>query len=167
MPLLPADQITLSDAERAALESIVRAHTTAKQIALRAQIILHADDGVGVRATMRELGTWDNIVRRWRKRWQTRIHEQQIVQRLADEPRSGKPPIITPEQICRIVALACEPPSRDGGPPISHWSLPALASEAVRRGIIETISPASIGRILKTSRPQAASEPLLAECKAG
>jgi transposase len=167
MPLLPADQITLSDAERGTLEAIARAHTTAKQIALRAQIILLADEGVGIRETMRRLGTWDNIVRRWRKRWRARVHESQIVQRLPDEPRSGKPSSITPEQICRIVALACQPPILDEGPPISHWSLSALAAEAVRRGIIETISAASIGRILKRSRPQASPEPLLAHPKAG
>ena len=57
MPLLPADQIILCVTEREALETIVRAHTTAKQIALRAQIILLADEGVGVRETMRRLGT--------------------------------------------------------------------------------------------------------------
>ncbi len=167
MPLLPADQITLSNTEREALKTIVRAHTTAKQIALRAQIILLADECVGVRETMRRLGTWDNIVRRWRKRWLVRIHEPEIIPRLVDEPRSGKPASITPEQTCQIVALACEPPSKDEGPPITHWSLPALACEAVRRGIIETISPGSVGRILKRNRPQAAPEPLLAERKAG
>ena len=167
MPLLPADQITLPDAEKGILEAIVRAHTTAKQIALRAQIILLADEGVGVRETMRRLGTWDNIVRRWRKRWRARVHETRIVQRLADEPRPGKPPTITPEQICRIVALACQPPDLDGGPPLTHWSYSALVAEAVRRGIIETISPASVGRILRRSRPQAAPQPLLAQPKAG
>ncbi|MCP5038175.1 MAG: helix-turn-helix domain-containing protein, partial [Rhodobacteraceae bacterium] len=112
---------------------------------------------------MRRLGTWDNIVRRWRKRWLARNHEPEIIPRLVDEPRSGKPASITPEQTCQIVALACEPPSKDDGPPITQRSLPALGCEAVRRGIIETISPGSVGRILKRNRPQAAPEPLLAE----
>ncbi len=149
MPLLPADQIILCVTEREALETIVRAHTTARQNALRAQIILLADEGVGVRETMRRPGTWDNIVRRWHKRWLARIHEPQIIARLCDEQRSGKPATITPEQTCQIVALACAPPSKDDGPPITHWSLSALACEAVRRGIVETISLGSLGRILK------------------
>ncbi len=134
MPLQEADQIALSDTERATLEAIVRAHTTAKQIALRAQIILLADEGMGVRETMRHLGTWDNIVRRWRKRWLARIHKPEIIQCLADEPRSGKPATITPEQTCQIVALACEPPSKDDGPPITHWSL--LARRSLERKFI-------------------------------
>jgi len=48
---------------------------------------------------------------------------------------------ITAEQICAIIALACELPS-DSGHPITHWSQQAVADEAVRRGIIETITGA-------------------------
>ncbi len=84
MPLLPADPITLSDEERKALQTIVRVHTSARQIVLRAQIILLADEDVGVRETMRRLGTWDNMVRRWRKRWRARSNEPEIVPRLAE-----------------------------------------------------------------------------------
>jgi len=149
MPLLPADQITLSAAERESLQSLVRAHTTPQQIARRAQIVLLANEGVGVNETMRRLGTWDNMVRRWRKRWCSRPQDADISERLADEPRPGKPAKFTPRQICRIVALACRPPDEDDGPPISQWSRKDLADEAIRQGIVDKISQRSVGRFLK------------------
>jgi hypothetical protein len=46
------------------------------------------------------------------------------------------------------VALACEPPDASGVP-ITHWSQSALAREAIKRGLVETISHGSIGRFLK------------------
>ena len=67
-----------------------------------------------------------------------------------DAPRSGAPPTITPEQTCAIVALACERPDA-GGVPLSQWSASDLAREAVRRGIVTSISPRSVGRFLKES----------------
>ena len=69
-------------------------------------------------------------------------------ERLKDAARRGAPARIAPEQICAIVALACERPE-DVGVPLSHWSASDLAREAVRRGIIDTISPRSVGRFFK------------------
>jgi putative transposase len=54
------------------------------------------------------------------------------------------------EQVVQIVALACENPEASGYP-VSHWSPRELATEAVKRGIVEKISPRSIGRFLKRS----------------
>jgi hypothetical protein len=68
--------------------------------------------------------------------------------RLADEPRPGAPATFTPEQICSIVALACEPPEKSELP-LSHWSQSELAREAVRRGFVGSISHGSVGRFLK------------------
>jgi len=86
-------------------------------------------------------------------------------ERLADAPRSGAPATITAEQTCAIVALACERP-QDSGVPLSHWSAGDLAREAMRRGIVKSISPRSVGRFLKRIRPQAASRPPLAHAQA-
>jgi putative transposase len=71
-----------------------------------------------------------------------------VAARLADAPRSGTPARITPEQVARIVALACEAPSASGRP-ISQWSTTELAAEIMRRGIVDTISPRHAARILK------------------
>ena len=68
--------------------------------------------------------------------------------RLADAERPGAPATFTPEQVCAIMALACEPPE-ESNLPLSHWSQSELAREAVRRGIVENISHGSVGRFLK------------------
>ena len=70
------------------------------------------------------------------------------------DPRRGfcrrhdaPPPKFTPEEITGIIALACESPA-DSGLPVSHWTPPELAREAVRRGIVESISPRQVDRFL-------------------
>jgi hypothetical protein len=71
-----------------------------------------------------------------------------VVVRLSDAPRSGAPATFTPEQVCAIIALACEPPE-NSNLPLSRWSQSELAREAVRRGIVDSISHGSVGRFLK------------------
>jgi putative transposase len=67
---------------------------------------------------------------------------------LSDNPRSGCPATFAPEQIARIIAVACEPPA-DSGRPVTHWSPTELAEEVVARGIVPSISVRHIGRFLK------------------
>ena len=71
----------------------------------------------------------------------------------------------TPEQICQIMALACEEDPERLDVPISQWSQSELAGQAVNRGIVTSISHGSVGRLLKSSE-QAASQPLLADAQA-
>ena len=127
--------------------SWTRAHSTPQQLALRAQIVLLAANGIGNRDSARRLGVTVQTVRCWRRRWSGEP-DLALVGRLADAPRPGTPPTFTPEQICAILALACEPPE-GSGVPITHWSQSALAREAIKRGLVETISHGSIGRFLK------------------
>ena len=64
-----------------------------------------------------------------------------------DDDRCGAPPTFTPEQIAAIIALACEHSSQSGVP-VSHWTPPELAREAIKRGIVESISPRQVDRFL-------------------
>jgi len=70
-------------------------------------------------------------------------------------------PRLSPEQVCQIIALACEQPGGSGRP-ISQWSHRELADEIVRRGITDRISPRHASRLLKSSRPAAAPRPIMA-----
>ena len=80
----------------------------------------------------------------WRRRWvalkQIPLEEMNVAKRLADAPRPGAVPRLSPEQVCHILALACEQPSGSGRP-ISQWSHRELADEIVRRGITDRIWP--------------------------
>jgi len=158
--------ITLSCEERSELDRLIRSHSTSQHLARRARMIVMAADGVGVGETARQLGVWRKGVSLWRARWLAGGLGQSVVERLQDAPRSGAPATITPEQICAIVALACEKPE-ESGVPLSQWSASDLAREAVHRGIVTSISPRSVGRFLKRIRPQAASRPSLAHAQAG
>src|SRR3712207_3220645 len=71
------------------------------------------------------------------------------------------PDTFTAEQIVQIINLACTPPA-DAGRPVDAWTPRELADEAVKRQIVPTISPTSVGRFLKTGRSATASQPLLA-----
>jgi transposase len=147
------------------LEALTRQHTCPQQLVIRARIILLADQGIGVRASAIELGIGRSTVQAWRRRW-VENPELSVAARLSDAPRSGTPPTFSAEQVCAIIALACEPP-QDSGRAITHWTQPELADEAIKRGLVETISPHSVGRFLKRSGPQTASQPLLAQRQAG
>jgi transposase len=148
MARLAADPVTVLPEQRGVLERLVRTHSTPQQLALRARMILQVADGMGVRASARELGLWPKTVRYWCKRWRQAAQQQAVAERLADAPRSGAPATFTAEQICAVVAMTCEKPS-ESERPISQWSQREIADEAMRRGLVPSISQRSVGRFLK------------------
>jgi putative transposase len=155
-PLVP-----LSEEERHALHTLIRAHKTPQHLSFRAQVILLLAEGLSAPAVARRLGTTRTTVRRWRRHWCQRPGET-VHARLQDAPRPGAPATFSAEQWCQIIALACAPPAASGRP-ISHWTPRELADEARKRGIVETISERHVGRFLKSGRAQAPQNPLLAE----
>ena len=166
MPGPQAIVIHLSVAEKEALEKLVNGHKTGQQIALRARIVLAADQGKSNSHIVKELGVSMNTVRLWRSRWAlfqpVPLTELSAQERLEDLPRPGAPVRITADQRCQIEKLACEQPEKSGRP-ISHWTNREIAEEIMKQSIVETISPRHAGRLLKRRGYQAAPDPLLAE----
>ena len=152
--------IELTDEERQGLAALVRRRGAPQQVALRARLILAAAAGRNNAQVARQEGVDVETARLWRGRWlglrPVALADLSVAERLEDAPRSGAPARITAEQVCRIVALACEAP-RASGRPISQWTGREVADEAVRRGIVPTLSPRHAGRLLKrgTSSPTA------------
>jgi len=144
--------VELSPGERQGLETLVRRHNTPQQIARRGRIILRAAAGRNNSQIAREVGLDVDTVRFWRNRWlglqAASLEDLSLEERLRDAPRPGAPARITPEQVCRIVALACEAPSQSGRP-ISQWSGREVAEEVVKQGIVKQISPRHAARLLK------------------
>jgi transposase-like protein len=155
MPACKAAAIQLSSEQEATLNELARAHGTPQKLAERARIILLAAAGKGMDESAGALGIWRKTVRHWRRRWEAAEASAGVAARLSDAPRPGAPASFTPEQICQIMALACEAPERLDVP-IAHWTQSELARQAVQRGIVESISHGSVGRFLKSSRSQAA-----------
>ena len=147
--------ITLADEERRGLVALVRRHTTPQQVALRARIVLAASEGRNNAEIARAVGVDVETARRWRGRWlglqPVALADLSVEERLTDAPRSGAPAHIGAEQLCQIVALACEAPSVSGRP-ISQWTGREVAAEIVARGILPAISPRHAARLLKKGR---------------
>jgi putative transposase len=103
--LTPHYKITLSDAEQQQLQALVRAGKTPQQLAMRATIILRAQDGVPNQQIAEEVGTSRNLVQKWRKRFALYVPPPPLpeeagdqVARLAalqDLPRSDRPPVFS------------------------------------------------------------------------
>lgn len=166
--------ITVSPLQQAVLEGLLRQHSTPQMLALRVRIVLAAATGRRNVPLAHDLGCTPKTVIKWRARWAAAAAhlaasdgdaadlKRLIAHVLADAPRPGAPDTFTAEQIVQIINLACTPPA-DAGRPVDAWTPRELADEAVKRQIVPTISPTSVGRFLKTGRSAAASQPLLAQ----
>jgi transposase len=134
------------------LEAVTRRHSSAQQLVVRARIVLLAHEGKNNEQIARELNITVDTARLWRNRWlsfqEIPLADLSVSERLEDAPRPGKPPTITAEQVCQIVALACETPL-ESERPISQWTGREIADEIKKRHIVEQISPRHASRLLK------------------
>jgi putative transposase len=147
--------IELTEGERCELAALVRRRTTPQQVALRARLVLAAAAGLNnAQVARQEGGTWrrpatgvraGSACSRWR--WPTCAWRSGW----PTPPRSGTPARITAEQVCQIVALACDAPTTSGRPS-SQWTGREVADEIVARDIVPALSPRHAGRLLKRGR---------------
>jgi len=162
-----AAKITITERQQEILQTFSRSVTAPSRLRQRAAIIVLAFDGLlnediaeRVGLTHRQVGHWR---RRWAKAWNRLIdiecRESRAVLRraietvLTDEPRPGAPGKFTPEQVVQILAVACEPPEKSGRP-ITHWTILELTDEVIKRGIVDSISPAQVARYLRAAALQ-------------
>ena len=149
MPRLAPKELKLEAKEREHLEKLINRHTTEQQIALRAKIVLLADEGENNREIARKLKISRKMASQWRERWIAgQKSEIEITERIKDAERSGAPAKFKPEQILKLFKLACDDP-KNYERPISHWTGRELAEELVKQGIVESISPRQVGRLLE------------------
>jgi putative transposase len=165
MPGRKPSQIVLSHDERVGLERLVLAHATGQALVKRARVVLLAAMGYSNMDIARQVPMDEEAVGLWRRRWaglaSVPLDALSVTDRLSDAPRPGAVPRLSAEQVCQIIALACEQPNGSGRP-ISQWSHRELADEIVRRGITDRISPRHAARLLKSGRPAAPSSAVLA-----
>ena len=176
MPSPQAEKIILSDRQQSLLKQIVRRTTNPYRLVRRAQLILLAATGVSNNQLTKELQLERGQVRLWRERWLAAAPQLATVEAenssdrelmvlisrvLSDRNRPGTTNYFSTEQVVQIVALACESPQASGYP-VSHWTSSELAVEAIKRGIVEKISPRSVGRFLKGSYSTTSSSSVLA-----
>jgi len=163
MPNSQAAPIAVSSLQLDILEQMVRRTTNAQRLVKRAQIILEAFQGTSNTKISQQQQVDYETVRRWRDRWRAAESRLQAIEALlTDEQRPGAPGTFTFEQYMQIMALACERPIT-ADRPVSAWTPRELADEAVKRGIVPTISPRTVERFLKGERFATPSQALLAD----
>ena len=141
MPPTTLDQVVLTERQRRDLHRLTRAGRTEQRTAQRARIVLCAADGHPNTRIAADLGLCVDTVRKWRHRW----CRTPRVASLGDAARSGRPPRFTPVQVARVKALACTHPA-DHALPLSRWTCPELARQAVTAGICSGISSSTVRR---------------------
>lgn len=142
-------KIQLLPAEKETLEKLLKKQSTPQNIARRAKIILLADNtDKSYTAIAKSLNIASCDMTKWTQRWVKRSDIKDVEERLQDNPRSGRPSEITPEQWCKIMALACEKPENHGVP-ITNWSHSTLTREILKQEIVEKISQSHVGGFLK------------------
>ena len=119
MPSPKLDPVVLSGEERSVLVGWSRRRKTAQALALRSRMVLRCAEGATIGEVASQLGVSRATVSKWRSRF--------VVQRLdglSDEPRPGRPRVISDEQIERIITKTLEETSgRD-----THWSTRSMAA---------------------------------------
>jgi transposase len=133
-----------------------------KAIVLRGNIILSAFQKCDNQTIARAMGFCTKMIGQWRRRWrdsfaallQMQLTESRaafrraIIECLSDAPRTGSPGKFTAEQIVGLIAIACEPPENSGRP-VTSWTGKELADESHKRGLVDSISPSHVNRILR------------------
>ena len=151
----------LSDAIKNILSAFSKSRSLPSGLVKRASIVLLASQGELNQNIAQQVGLHYNNVATWRNRFLAALPtlrkvetdnpeklEEEIRAVLSDKKRPGAPPVFTPEQILRIIDLACNNPN-DFGYEVSQWSLPLLVTEIKKQGIAEQISAKSVSRFLK------------------
>jgi len=135
--------VTLTTADRAALELLLAKGTLPVKTFKRATALLDLDRGTSLTAVAATLGVNYNTVAAWRDRYRTRGLDG-----LPDAPRSGRPIVLDGTQRAQITALACS----DTPEGHARWSLRLLAEKVVESGFCDTISHTMVGTILKKTQ---------------
>lgn len=159
-----AKKIELNEKSRTVLKKLSNSRQAGSHLRERATIILLCDERKTNPEISAALEISKNTVSKWRTRWKEHenkiknsdtegiAYQREIEKVLNDNPRSGTPPKFTPEQNCQIQAIACEIPE-DSGQSFTSWTLKSIAEEAVKRGIVKSISRYTVHVFLKDGRP--------------
>jgi transposase len=124
--------LTLTETEEKTLPMWAGAGKTEQRMAQRAKVILLSVAGLSLPEISRKTGLSTQNASKWRIRFMERRLEG-----LRDAPRSGKPPVISPEKRLKVLEIATRTPP-DGS---TRWSEAKLARET-------GLSKATVHRIL-------------------
>jgi transposase len=124
--------LNLTDDERRTLEAWSRRRKTAQALAERSRVILACAEGRTIGGVAADLGVSRDMVSKWRSRF-----AEKRLAGLTDEPRPGRPRLISDEQVEQVITATLEQAPADGD---SHWSTRSMARS-------QGMSQSSVSRI--------------------
>jgi hypothetical protein len=142
MPRKSPYALGLATEQRVVLESRARQYTLPYRDVVRAKIVLMAAAGMGNDEVAARLGTRQEVVSKWRKRF-----FYQALRASKSSPGVAVPRSFPAGVVVAVKAFACELPARLGLP-LSRLHVPDIASEVVSRGIVAEISGKTVWRWL-------------------
>src|SRR5215210_781113 len=120
----------LNEEEREALGRMARSRTTlGAGLVRRAQIVLHALEGLKAPEIRARMGLCGATVRHWLKRFNARG-----LQGLEEDVRTGRPPTYSAEQRSAVINTALTPPAQLGLP-FASWALDRLVAYLSEQGV--------------------------------
>ena len=132
MPSPKVVPLDLTDDERLTLTAWSRRRKTSQVLADRARVILACEEGGTISGVAAELGVSRDMVSKWR----ARFLEKRLAG-LTDEPRPGRPRLISDEQVEQVITATLEQAPAGGG---THWSTRSMAKS-------QGISQSAVSRI--------------------
>ena len=141
-----AVRIHMNQQTRTDLQGWLHRQKTPLGRARHARAMLLVERGYSYVRTAKWVGLTERNLRKWARRFQERG-----VAGLFEKRRPGRTPVFSPEVALYVVKLACERPD-DMGRSLSQWDCPELARSLKTDGIVQTISPETIGRILRSHK---------------
>src|SRR3954454_12499405 len=119
----------VSDEEREELGRMARSRTVGAGLVRRAQIVVHALEGLKAPEICARMDLCGATVRHWLKRFNARG-----LQGLEEDVRTGRPPTYSAEDRSTVISTALTRPA-DLGLPFASWTLDRLAAHLTERGI--------------------------------
>jgi transposase len=117
------------DQEKEELGRMARSRTAGAGLVRRAQIVVHALEGLKAPEISARVGLCGATVRHWLKRFNARG-----LQGLEEDVRVGRPPTCTAAQRGAVINTALTPPA-DLGLPFASWTLDRLVAHLAGQGI--------------------------------
>jgi putative transposase len=159
-----AQEIELSKIQQKILKQLQTGTHIPQHFKQRAEIVLAAAEGYSNNAIERTYEISGETITKWRNRYAANKNElakievetprklrSAIEKVLSDAQRSGRATTFADEQVACIIAMSCQKPD-DLGLPFSHWTPELLKHEAIKKGVVSTISTSQVRRFLKRER---------------
>lgn len=143
------------------LQEIIRSRLPGIAVIQRARCILLAHGKMEYVAISQAVQLSAKAVGRWVRRFADSLEALRHVEKtgvraaltraiidcLRDAPRSGAPKKFTPAEVTCMISIACEDPEKSNRP-VTSWTVREIASEAVLRNIVASVSISQVQRFL-------------------